>query len=149
MVDVIVNSNLHNMALLRRMGLMVGRDFTSEKGAVAKGKPNSLFSTVPRQRQSSSFQVAGKMTGEKLGLNPAFPHLVWVEIAGHMMSEPAQDQRDALCEWFLRAGVEETDMDSVYTNKLGTQEFWKASATHMVFAFKDPQKAMQFKLAWG
>lgn len=89
------------------------------------------------------------MTPGSYGLNPDFTHFVWVEIAGHMMSEEAQDQRDAMGEWFLRSDIDEEDMDSVYTNKGGTQEFWKARASHMLFAFKDAQKAMLFKLAWG
>ena len=88
------------------------------------------------------------ISAEDLGLNPDFPHLVWVKIAGHMMSEAAQDQRDALAEWFLRSSVEEEDMDSVYTHEEGIKSSWRAQATHMVFAFRDPQKAILFKLAW-
>lgn len=84
---------------------------------------------------------------EELGLNPEFPHLVWVKIAGHMMSEEAQDQRDALGEWFLRSNVEEEDMDSAYVHDRGKTR-WRAEATHMVFGFRDPQKAILFKLAW-
>lgn len=87
-------------------------------------------------------------SAEELGMNPAFPHLVWVKIAGHMMSEEAQDQRDALGEWFLRSNVDEEDMDSVYIHHSGGQAKWRAQATHMVFGFRDPQKAILFKLAW-
>jgi hypothetical protein len=88
-------------------------------------------------------------TAEELGLNPEFPYIVWVEIDGYMMSEKAQDQRDAMAEWFLRSDFEEDDMDSVYTSKDAARNYWKSTATHMVFGFKDPQKAVQFKLAWG
>lgn len=65
------------------------------------------------------------------------------------MSEEAQDQRDALGEWFLRQGFEEEDMDSVYVNESNDPSRWKSHATHMVFAFRDSKKATLFKLAWG
>ena len=89
------------------------------------------------------------LSTDHLQLNPDMPHHVVVAIDGYMMSEEAQDQRDALAEWFLRSGVEEEDMDSVYTNLETTETRWKRQATHMVFAFKDAQKATLFKLAWG
>lgn len=85
---------------------------------------------------------------DDLGLDPNYSHRIWVKIAGYMMSEEAQDQRDALAEWFLRSNFEEDDMDSVYVNK-DTTAAWKVDAKYMVFAFKDPSKAIQFKLAWG
>lgn len=65
------------------------------------------------------------------------------------MSDEAQDQRDQLCEWFLRQGFEEEDMDSVYVNKTNETTTWRHTATHMVFAFRDAKKATLFKLAWG
>ena len=88
-------------------------------------------------------------TAIDLDLNPSFEHLVWVKVAGHLMSESAQDQRDQLAEWFLRSNIKEEDMDSVYTSIDGSKASWKAQTTHMVFAFKDPHKAALFKLAWG
>ena len=82
-------------------------------------------------------------------LNPEMPHRIQVPIAGYMMSEEAQDQRDQLAEWFLRQGFEEEDMDSVYINENEQSAMWKRQATHMVFAFRDSKKATLFKLAWG
>lgn len=82
------------------------------------------------------------------GLSPEYPHRIRVKIAGYLMSEEAQDQRDALAEWFLRSNFEEEDMDSVYANETEDSK-WKVDAKYMIFAFKDPSKAMQFKLAWG
>jgi hypothetical protein len=90
-----------------------------------------------------------RQTAEDLGLNPENPHLVWVKIDGYMMSEEAQNQRDSLAEWFLRQGIDEGDMDSVYTNDQASPIKWKNHSTHMVFAFRDPLKATLFKLAWG
>lgn len=43
MVDVLVKSCIENVKLLNQMGLKAGRDFTSEKGAVAKGRPSALL----------------------------------------------------------------------------------------------------------
>lgn len=40
--SVLVTSNSHNVRLLKRMGLQAGRDFRSEKGAVAAGRPHQL-----------------------------------------------------------------------------------------------------------
>jgi hypothetical protein len=76
------------------------------------------------------------------------PNRIYVKLDGPMLSEEAQAQREALAEWFLRFGFEEEDMDSIYVGD-SSPSVWKAQATHMVFGFKDPQKAMMFKLAWG
>jgi len=64
------------------------------------------------------------------------------------MSEEAQEQRDALAEWFLRSDIAEEDMDSVYTRNDDSISGWGPLYTHMVFGFRDAQKAMLFKLAW-
>jgi hypothetical protein len=40
---VLVASNLYNVKLLKSMDLKNGRDFRSEKGAVAAGRPNQLL----------------------------------------------------------------------------------------------------------
>lgn len=81
-------------------------------------------------------------------LKPEFPHRVWVKIDGSIMSEEAQEQRDALAEWFLRSDIVEEDMDSVYTRIDGSTSGWGPLYTHMVFGFRDAKKAMLFKLAW-
>lgn len=41
--EVLVTSNSHNVGLLRKMDLKLGRDFRSSKGAVAKGRPHQLL----------------------------------------------------------------------------------------------------------
>lgn len=88
------------------------------------------------------------LTPEELGLNPEMPHVVWLKVNGYLMSDEAQEQRDELAEWFLRSGVEEEDMDSVFTDGSAIAN-WKVQAKYMVFAFRDPKKASLFKLAWG
>lgn len=88
-------------------------------------------------------------TAEDLGLHPEFHNLVWVKLEGRILSDEAQDQRDQLAEWFLRSDVGEEDMDSVYVDADCGLSTWKAHATHMVFGFRDPNKAILFKLAWG
>jgi hypothetical protein len=85
----------------------------------------------------------------ELNLNPEFKHVVWVKMDGHIMSESAQEQRDQLAMWFLRSNIEESDIESVYATINENKPSWRIPATHMIFAFKDPQKAALFKLAWG
>ena len=41
--EVLVISNAHNVRLLKKMGLKLGRDFRSVNGAVAKGRPGHLL----------------------------------------------------------------------------------------------------------
>lgn len=60
MVDVIVNGNLHNVALLRAMNLVAGRDFTSEKGAVARGRPSSLILRFADADKALMFKLRSK-----------------------------------------------------------------------------------------
>jgi hypothetical protein len=60
MVEVICNGNIHNMTLLKRMGLVVGRDFTSEKGAVAKGRPNSILLRFVDKDKALLFKLQAK-----------------------------------------------------------------------------------------
>lgn len=82
-------------------------------------------------------------------LDPSKPHHVWVKIPGYMMSEAAQDQRDAMAEWFLRQDIDEYEMDSVFMCRNDQVNRLRTQATHMVFAFDDVKKATLFKLAWG
>jgi len=60
MVEVICNGNLENMALLRRMGLKIGRDYQSQKGAVAKGRPNSILLTFKNKDHALFFKLRAK-----------------------------------------------------------------------------------------
>lgn len=86
---------------------------------------------------------------DQLGINPEAPHHVWVKINGHMMSDEAQDQRDEIAEWCLRTNTEEEDMDSVFDSGEEDPPRWRAHSRWMVFGFKDPQKAILFKLSFG
>ena len=54
---VLVSSNLHNVKLLRTMGLKNGRDFRSEKGAVAAGRPHQLLLKFKDKDQALFFKL--------------------------------------------------------------------------------------------
>ena len=88
------------------------------------------------------------MNLDTLDISPDFPHRVAVKINGFIMDEEAQEQRDAMAEWFLRSEVKEEDMDSAFFN-VEPNKRWGMGYTHMAFGFRDPQKAILFKLAWG
>ena len=55
--EVLVSSNPFNIRLLKRMGLTNGRDFRSEKGAVAKGRPNQLLLKFKDKDQAMMFKL--------------------------------------------------------------------------------------------
>jgi hypothetical protein len=87
-----------------------------------------------------------------LGIPKEFCHIVKVVCVGEMMSLEAQQQRDELAEWFVRQDYDERDVDSVF----GYMDVepcdggvWLRRKRTMIFGFKDPHKAMMFKLAWS
>ena len=84
-------------------------------------------------------------------LRAGFTHVVWVKQDGVIFSDSAQAQRDEIAEWFVRFGMYEEDVDSVYCRRVGDTLHigHRDGPVYMVFGFQDPNKAMQFKLAWG
>lgn len=60
MYEVLVSSNLENISLLKRLGLKIGRDFTSEKGAVAAGKPSYLLLRFKDREKAIIFKLRAK-----------------------------------------------------------------------------------------
>jgi hypothetical protein len=58
--SVFVTSNSHNIKLLKQMNLKLGRDFRSEKGAVAAGRPNQLRLLFKDKDQAMIFKLKSK-----------------------------------------------------------------------------------------
>lgn len=57
MYDVFVTSNLEMVKTLKRMKLVMGRDYTTEKGAVSAGRKNQIILRFKDRNKALLFKL--------------------------------------------------------------------------------------------
>lgn len=86
--------------------------------------------------------------------HPDFPHRIWFPFQGSAFDRKSEELFREITEWCLRSNINPIqDLETFFAKGLkdSDPEVYPPlePIRWIVFCFKDPAKAAQFKLAWG